>query len=256
MLGPAELLVVLVSAVAAGAVNALAGGGTLITFPVLLAVGMPAVTANITNTVALCPGHFGATYSQRRNLRGQAALLWKLLPAGVAGGLLGGVLLLQTEEKTFREAVPFLLLAASMILALQDRVRAWLVRRAERRGMDSGHGHWAPLLVAAASVYGGYFGAGLGVILLATLGAVIDQSLTRLNAVKQVLSMAVNVAAAVFFLFSGQIIWSAAAVMAVGAIVGGTLGGRLARRVRPETLRWIIVTIGLLLSLVYLIRWH
>ncbi len=254
MLGPAELLLVAVSAVAAGAVNALAGGGTLITFPVLIAVGLPAVAANITNTVALCPGHVSAMYLQRENLRGRSALLWRLLPAGVVGGLLGGVLLLASGERAFREAVPFLLLAASAILALQERVRGWLLRRASRRGLVGGHAGWAPIVVAVASVYGGYFGAGLGVILLAGLGAVLDDSLSRLNAIKQVISLVVNVAAAVFFLFSGQIVWSAAAVMAVGALAGGAIGGRFARRVRPEVLRLIVVAIGVSLSFVYLTR--
>ncbi|MBI5504232.1 MAG: sulfite exporter TauE/SafE family protein [Deltaproteobacteria bacterium] len=254
MLGPAELLLVAASAVAAGAVNALAGGGTLITFPVLLAVGLPAVAANVTNTVALCPGHISSMFAQRASLRGQSALLWKLLPAGAVGGLLGGVLLLGTGERAFRQAVPFLLLAASIILALQERVRAWLLRRAERRGLDGGHAGWAPVVVSVASVYGGYFGAGLGVILLASLGAVLDDSLSRLNAIKQSISLVVNVAAAVFFLFSGQIVWSAAAVMAAGALVGGTVGGRLANRVSSEVLRRIVVGIGVVLSFVYLMR--
>jgi len=252
MLGPAELILVAASAVAAGAVNALAGGGTLITFPILIAVGVPAVAANVTNTVALCPGHIGSMFAQRAGLRGQAALLWKLLPAGAAGGLLGGVLLLATGEKAFREAVPFLLLAASAILALQDRVRGWLLRRAERRGLVAGHAGWAPVVVSAASVYGGYFGAGLGVILLASLGAVLEDSLTRLNALKQAISLVVNVAAAIFFLFSGQIVWSAAVVMAVGALAGGTVGGRLAQYVSAQVLRRIVVGIGVVLALVYL----
>lgn len=254
MLGPLELLVVALAAVAAGAVNALAGGGTLITFPVLTMLGLPALAANITNTVALCPGHIGATLAQRENLRGQGARLRAILPASAVGGLLGGVLLLMTGEKTFREVVPFLLLTASALLALQDRVRAWLLARAERLGHTGGHEGLAPVAVGVAAVYGGYFGAGLGVVLLAAMGAVIDDTLPRLNAMKTLISLVVNVAAAVFFLFSDQVVWSAAAVMAVGALAGGALGGHLVTRVNATALRRVIIAIGVVLAVVYLLR--
>lgn len=250
-LGPLELVAVTVAAVAAGAVNALAGGGTLITFPVLTAVGMPALAANITNTVALCPGHVGATLAQKEGLRGQRALLWLVLPAGVLGGLAGGELLLHTGEHTFRQVVPFLLLASSLLLASQDRVRSFLLSR----GHDEGaHARWAPLLVGLAAVYGGYFGAGLGVVLLASLGVVLDQPLPRLNALKQVVALVVNVAAALFFVFSDQIDWMVAGAMAVGALAGGALGGRLATRVDSGLLRRGMVTVGFVLAIVYFLR--
>lgn len=254
MLGPLELLAVALAAVVAGAVNALAGGGTLITFPVLTALGVPALAANITNTVALCPGHVGATLAQRESLRGQGLRLRAILPASVVGGLLGGVLLLLTGEKAFRDVVPFLLLTASALLAMQDRVRAWLLARAERLGQTGGHEGLAPLVVGVAAVYGGYFGAGLGVVLLAGMGAVIDDTLPRLNAMKTLISLVVNVAAAVFFLFSNQIVWSAAAVMAIGALAGGALGGHLVTRVNATALRRVIIAIGVVLAIVYLLR--
>jgi len=250
-LGPLELAAVSASAVAAGIVNALAGGGTLITFPVLTAVGLPALAANITNTVALCPGHVGATLAQKDALKGQRALVSLLVPAGIVGGLLGGVLLLNTGERTFRQAVPLLLLTSSLLLASQDRVRAFLLEKGRHRG---GHAAWAPLLVAVAAIYGGYFGAGLGVVLLAALGVVLDESLLRLNALKQVVSLAVNVAAAVFFVWSDQIDWVVAASMAVGALAGGTIGGHLATRVDAGALRRVMVATGLVLSVVYFLR--
>ena len=254
VLGPVQLLAVGLAAVAAGAVNALAGGGTLLTFPVLTAVGLPALAANITNTVALCPGHVGATLAQAGGLRGQRALLSLLIPAGVAGGLAGGVLLLHTGERTFREVVPLLLLTSSALLASQDRVRAWLVERERRRGGSDGHAQWAPLVVATAAIYGGYFGAGLGVVLLAALGVVLDEPLPRINAIKQVVSLFVNVAAAVFFLFSDQIHWIAALAMAVGALVGGAIGGHLTTRVDVALLRRAMVVIGAVLAVVYLVK--
>lgn len=250
-LGPLELALVSAAAVAAGIVNALAGGGTLITFPVLTAVGLPALAANITNTVALCPGHVGATLAQKEALKGQRALVSLLIPAGIVGGLVGGVLLLNTGERAFRQAVPLLLLTSSLLLASQDRVRAFLLRNGSHRG---GHAAWAPLLVAVAAIYGGYFGAGLGVVLLAALGVVLDESLPRLNALKQVVSLAVNVAAAVFFVWSDQIQWVVAAAMAVGALAGGAIGGRLATRVDAGALRRVMVATGLVLSVVYFVR--
>jgi len=250
-LGPLELVAVGLAAVAGGAVNALAGGGTLLTFPVLTAVGLPALSANITNTVALCPGHVGATLAQREALRDQRKLLTVLIPAGIVGGLVGGVLLLNTGERTFRDVVPVLLLLSSLLLASQDRVRSFLLERERRRGRSGGHAHLAPLVVGTAAIYGGYFGAGLGVVLLAALGVVLDEPLARLNALKQLVALVVNVAAAVFFLFSDQVHWVAAAAMAVGALLGGAIGGHLVTRVNAAALRWVMVVVGVALSVVY-----
>ena len=253
MLNGIEYLFLALAALAAGAVNALAGGGTLITFPLLTFLGVPAVSANVTNTVALSPGYFGGTLAQLNDLRGQGKRLWLIVPASIAGGVLGGILLLQTGEKLFRDLVPYLILLASLLLAVQDPVRAWLTKRIAE-GQGSGLERWTWLSVGLASVYGGYFGAGLSVIVLSALGLTLEDTLTRLNALKQAVAFSVNIAAATFFLFSGRVIWSAALVMAVGALVGGALGGRLAGRIKPSTLRWTVVTIGVLISMVYFVR--
>jgi uncharacterized membrane protein YfcA len=254
MLNGIDFLFAALAAVAAGAVNALAGGGTLITFPMLTFLGVPAVAANVTNTVALCPGYFGGTIAQLNDLRGQKVRLWILVPASIVGGIMGGYLLLQTGEKLFRQLVPFLILLASILLAIQGPVRAWLVHRLGESHSGAAMEKMAWLPVGLASIYGGYFGAGLSVIVLSALGLTLDDNLTRLNALKQAVAFSVNVAAAIFFLFSGQVVWSAAVVMAIGALLGGILGGRLAGRVKPATLRWTVVTIGVVISIIYLVR--
>lgn len=248
-----EYVLVGLAALAAGAVNALAGGGTLITFPMLTAVGIPAVAANVTNTVALCPGYLGATLAQAGDLRGQRRRLWILMPASVAGGVLGGVLLLNTDERLFGELVPYLILLASALLAAQGPVRAWLTRGAAQGAGRIPEGA-AILPVGLAAVYGGYFGAGLSVVVVAVLGLTLDDSLTRLNALKQAVALAVNVSAAVFFVFSAQPVWPVVAVMAAGALAGGAVGGRLASRIRPEVLRRVVVFFGVAVSLVYFLR--
>jgi uncharacterized membrane protein YfcA len=249
-----DLVLVGLAALAAGAVNAIAGGGTLITFPTLVAVGVPAVAANVTNTVALSPGYLGGTYAQRADLEGQGHRLRLLVPVAVLGGLAGGVLLLATGEELFRDLVPFLILGASALLWFQERIRERVMRRlAQRSGADP-HDAWVVLPAFAASVYGGYFGAGLGVILLAVLGLALEDSLNRINALKQGLSFCVNVTAAVFFLFSGKVVWSAALVMAVGALIGGSIGGRMAGRMPADLLRRIVVVIGVVVGIAYLIR--
>jgi hypothetical protein len=253
MLTPIQYILAALAALAAGAINALAGGGTLITFPTLTFLGIPAIAANVTNTVALCPGYFGGTMAQKNDLKGQGKRLWMLIPAGAVGGIIGGFLLLQTGEKLFKELVPYLILLASGLLAIQDPVRSWLTKR-----MAQGHSGnlekvtWLPVSVAA--VYGGYFGAGLSVIVLSALGLTLEDSLTRLNAIKQAIGFAVNVAAAVFFLFSGKVVWGVALVMMVGALIGGALGGRLAGRIKPATLRWTVVIIGVIISIIYFVR--
>jgi len=254
MLSGIEYLLITLAAVGAGIVNALAGGGTLITFPMLTAVGVPAVAANVTNTVALCPGYLGATLAQSKDLRGQKRRMWICLPAGVVGGIIGGILLLNTGEKLFRDLVPFLILLASGLLAVQEPLRAWLIRRAGPPGSKAAFENWVWLPIGLAAIYGGYFGAGLSVIVLAVLGLMLDDTLTRLNALKQSISFSVNTAAAVFFVFSGKVIWEAVLVMAIGALIGGALGVRLAGRIKPTTLRRIVVIIGVTVAIIYLVR--
>ena len=246
-----EVILVGLAAVAGGAVNALAGGGTLITFPMLTAIGIPPVAANITNTVALCPGYLGGTFAQLRDLRGYERQAWLLAPTGVIGGIVGGILLLKTGEHAFRFMVPYLILFATGLMAVQVPLRNWLVRRSQGQGS----GKWGEvgiiLSMFLASIYGGFFGAGLSVIVIAVLALVLEGELNRLNALKQLVSFCVNIAAAIFFLFSGKIVWWAMLVMAVGALVGGNLGGRLAGRIRPVVLRSIVVTVGLVIAAIY-----
>lgn len=242
------------AALAGGMVNALAGGGTLITFPVLIAMGIPPIAANVTNTVALVPGYLGATFAQMKDLKDQQRRLRLLVPISVMGGVIGGFLLLNTGERLFRALVPFLILLASLLLAVGDPLRKWLDRRS--KSVTRAHtGEWGVLVPAGlAAVYGGYFGAGLSVIVLAVLGLILNDSLTRLNALKQAIAFSVNVAAAVFFIFSGKVNWPAALVMAVFALAGGTIGGKLAGRIPPQVLRWVVVAIGLVVSVIYFVR--
>ncbi|MHB1000447.1 MAG: sulfite exporter TauE/SafE family protein [Armatimonadota bacterium] len=254
MIHTVEYLLIGLAAIAAGMVNALAGGGTLITFPVLMAVGIPAVAANVTNTVALCPGYLGATLAQFKDIKDQRQRLWWCIPASIVGGLIGGILLLRTEERMFRTLVPFLILLASGLLALQDPMRAWLQRQTQVTGKQITHNTWVIIPIGLAAIYGGYFGAGLSVIVLAILGLVFEGSLTKLNALKQAISLTINVTAAIFFVFSGQVVWKAALVMAVGALIGGSIGGRLASRIKPSTLRWLVVTIGVVVAVIYIIQ--
>lgn len=250
MLSLFDYFLIAIAALLAGAVNALAGGGTLITFPVLNFLGVPAVSASITNTVALSPGYLGGTLAQAKDLQGQKNRLWLIIPASVLGGILGGYFLLQTGEKLFNELVPYLILLASILLAIQEPVRAWLIKRNPQSTLEKIS--WLP--VGLASIYGGYFGAGLSVIVLSALGLTIEDTLTRLNALKQAIAFVVNIAAAIFFLFSGQVLWTVALVMAIGALLGGSLGGKLASKIKPSTLRWTVVTIGIIVSIIYFIR--
>jgi uncharacterized membrane protein YfcA len=253
MLTPIQYGFLVIAAVAAGLINALAGGGSLITFPTLMAVGIPPVMANVTNTVALCPGYLGATLAQKKDLHGQQKRIQLLLPSAVIGGIIGGILLLNSSDQVFDRLIPFLILLAAALLAFQDTLRSWLQRR---QGDKKGNipEIWAVLPIALASIYGGYFGAGLGVIELAILGLFLKDNLTRLNALKQLLSLVVNVAASWFFLFSNQVYWSAAIVIAIGSLIGGLLGGKLARIISPSYLRWTVVILSIITATVYFLR--
>ena len=239
------------AAFAAGAVNAIAGGGSLITFPVLVAVGLPSVTASLTNTVAMCPGYLGATLAQRRDLEGQGARMWRLLPWSAVGGIVGALLLLLTGEGSFDVVVPFLILFAAALLAMQDRLRTWLTA-----GVTGKHSErWAAIPVGLAAVYGGYFGAGMGVIVLAALAVVLTESLTRIQAIKQAVALACNLAAAGVFVASGRVDWPIAAVMFVCSLAGGALGGMLSSRIPGNVLRWLVVILAVTIAIAYFAQW-
>jgi uncharacterized membrane protein YfcA len=246
-----DFAILFAAALAAGLFNALAGGGSIFTFPALVAIGIPPIVANVTNTVALCPGYVGGVLAQRRDLAGQGRRMLLLLPVAAAGGLAGALLLTWTSDATFRALVPVLVLGACFLLAMQDRVRALLQRRHARIALV-----WAVPPVLLAAIYGGYFGAGLSVMFLAMIGLAIEDNLTRLNALKQAMSLAANVAAALFFALRAPVVWPAAGVMAVGALIGGALGGRLAGSVRPATLRLIVIATGILIAAIFALdRW-
>jgi len=248
-----EYFLATLAAIIAGFINALAGGGTLITFPVLLALGMPSISANVTNTVALCPGYLGGTLAQSADLVDQKKRLLVLIPAGIAGGVVGGVLLLLTGDKLFTELVPFLFLLASTLLALQNPIRNWLNRRNGTQDEKQNLG-FSFISIFFASIYGGYFGAGLSVILLAVLSLLLVDRLGRLNALKQAIAFATNVAAALFFFFSGHVFWLLAMFMALGALLGGALGGRCANKIKPSILKIMVVSIGYIIGIVYLVK--
>lgn len=246
-------LLIALAAFAAGIVNALAGGGTLISFPALTLLGIPPVVANVTNTVALSPGYLGATLAQRHLLADQKQRLWWFIPAAALGGLAGALLLLLTGERLFTAIIPWLILLAALLLAIGEPVKKCLANFQDGR-TNSGREVLVSLPVAFASIYGGYFGAGLSVIILAVLGIALHDSLTKLNALKQVLAFAANIAAAVVFIFSGKIVWLAAAIMAICALFGGAVGGKLAGKLNPAVLRWVVVVIGLVVSIYYFVK--
>lgn len=248
---PAGLGAAALSAVAAGFINALAGGGTLVTFPVLVLLGLPPVSANVTNTVALLPGYLSGACAQRRELRGQLGRMAVLVPVALFGGLGGALALASSGDRLFRGIVPWLIYLAVFLLAIQAPVRRRLAAREAAReaaGLASGRrdaGLATALAMGAAAVYAGYFGAGVSVIVIAVLALTVDENMGRLNALKQVISLAANLAAAVWFAVASPVDWPLAGVMALGAVGGGLLGGSLARRVKPGLLKAIVLAAGL-----------
>jgi uncharacterized membrane protein YfcA len=244
------------AALAAGFVNALAGGGTLITFPVLVLLGLPPVSANVTNNVALLPGYLAASLSQRRDLGGWKAGPAVLLPVSLAGGLAGALALLATGEALFVRLVPWLLYLGVALIAAQPLLKRMTSPPAGDQGRvrPVGSGFAAALAVGCASAYGGYFGAGVSVILLAILGLAYDGALRELNALKQALSFTASLAAAIIFAAGGGVRWDLAALMALASMAGGALGGKVARRARPGILRAGIVALGFAAATWFLLK--
>jgi uncharacterized membrane protein YfcA len=240
------------AALAGGAVNALGGGGTLITFPALLGLGVPSVAANMTNTVGLCVGHVGGTWAQRDGLHGQRHRLPLLLAAGAVGGVAGALLLKFTSDDRLRTLIPVLLGVATVLLALQPRIRTWLGRHAARPGHPDAR--WLAPAIGLGAVYGGYFGAGLGVMMLALLVLGVHEPLNRSNVLKQLLAFVINLVAAVLFAFSGKVWWGLAGLMAAGSLLGGVLGGRVAGRLNPERFRLVVVAVGAAVTIAYAVK--
>jgi len=249
-LEPAQIGLLAGAALVAGAVNAVAGGGSLISFPALLAVGYPALTANVTNSVALTPGYFGGTLGYRRELTGQRGRILALGAISAAGAVIGAVLLLISSAALFERIVPWLIFLACGLLAAQTRL-ARLVRDRRPDGPADADGHTAPLFAAQflAAAYGAYFGAGVGIMMLAILGIFLADNLQRLNALKGLLSFLISVVAAVSFLLFADVSLLAVAVMAVASLLGGQLGVLLARRLDDRTLRWLVIAFGVAVGL-------
>lgn len=232
----------------AGVVNAVAGGGSLITFPALLAAGYPSVAANVTNAVAVLPGYVGGSLAYRRELGDQVARIRALALTSALGAASGAALLLVSPASVFEAIVPWLILAACGLLAVQPRVAA--ATRA-RRGSPSPLALHAALF--AATVYGGYFGAGLGIMLLAILGVFLDDDLQRLNALKGVLSLLVAVVGAAGFAIFGPIAWDAAAIVGVTCLLGGVAGVGVARRLPAAVLRAVVIAYGVSVAIVLML---
>jgi uncharacterized membrane protein YfcA len=231
----------------AGAVNAVAGGGSLISFPALLAAGYPSITANVTNAIAVLPGYVGGSLAYRRELAGQRARIRALALTSAAGAAAGAALLLVSPASVFEAIVPWLILAACGLLAVQPRAAA-AVRRRRTRSPLVLHG-----VLFVATVYGGYFGAGLGIMLLAILGVFVDDGLQRLNALKGVLSLLVAVVTAAGFALFGPVAWDAAAIVGVTCLAGGAAGVGAARRLPAPVLRGLVIAYGVSVAIVLLV---
>ena len=284
-LSPLGYLAAAGAAGAAGAINALAGGGTLVSFPTLVGLGVPAVDANVTNTVALVPGYLGGSWAQRKDLIPQIEGARALAAVGAIGGLTGSVLLVIIPGHAFRTVVPYLILLSCALLLGQDKLRSIVqgpdpgsAQRPAQGSAESppgvdagvGAGAVAPVVptstrregkprlrialvtsVFAGAVYGGFFGAGLGIMLLAILAVFADESLIASNALKQALSFVINLTAGVFFAFSGHVQWGLVPVMAAASIAGGVLGGRLVTVVNEEWLRRLVVAVGVAVAVAF-----
>jgi uncharacterized membrane protein YfcA len=247
----------LAAGLAAGTVNAVAGGGSLITFPSLVAVGLGSISANVTNSVAVSPGYVSSVYGSRQDLadlaarRGRRQLL-ALIPTAVIGTAAGCELLLHTPQRAFDLVVPFLVLGAATVLAFQQRLRRLVGHPrylSARRLTIQLH-----LTVGLGAVYGGYFGAAMGVMLVSALGLSLDEPLARVNALKNAVSAVVGLGTVVFFAILGPVNWVAVAIVAPATLVGGYSGARLARRLPSQVLRVVIVSIGLTVGAVLLVR--
>ncbi|MGH8883829.1 MAG: sulfite exporter TauE/SafE family protein [Egibacteraceae bacterium] len=237
-----EATAVVLAGMCAGAINTVIGSGTLITFPVLLAVGYPPVVANVSNSLGLVPGSLSGAIGYRRELAGQRTRVMRLVPASVLGAAVGAILLLTLPADTFATIVPVLIVIALILVVAQP----WLGRRfaSQPRARPAHGGRLLLVGVFLAGVYGGYFGAAYGVLLVGLIGVLVDEHLQRINALKNVLAMLVNLFAGIVFVFVADVAWRAVLLVALGSVVGGLIGSKIGRALPPWMLRAVIVVVG------------
>lgn len=246
-------LAIFAAGLGAGTINVIVGSGSLITFPVLLGLGYGPVLANVSNNIGLVPGNVSGTLAYRPELVGQRSRMVRLGAASLLGGIVGAVLLLVLPGGVFKEAVPALILLAAVLMAAQPRLAHYFE---ERRGSGDHGGSGLLVGVFATGVYGGYFGAAQGVILIALLAIFIDDGLQRLNAVKNWLALLVNLVAGLLFVAFTPVSWSVAGLIAAGSVIGGQVGARIGRRLPAPVLRGVIVAVGVTVSIILAVEWH
>ncbi|MEV7615306.1 sulfite exporter TauE/SafE family protein [Streptomyces sp. NPDC089799] len=252
-----ESVAVFAAGIGAGTINTIVGSGTLITFPVLLATGLPPVTANVSNTLGLVPGSISGAIGYRKELRGQGRRVRRLAATTLVGGLTGAILLITLPSESFDTIVPVLIGLALVLVIFQPRLAKALRERQETTGAGAGDPDGGPALHAGmllASAYGGYFGAAQGVLYIGLMGLLLHDDLQRINAVKNVLAALVNGIAALFFLFVADFDWTAVVLIAVGSTLGGQIGAKIGRRLPPTALRAVIVVVGLVAIAQLLLR--
>jgi len=246
-----EILGLMLAAAAGGAINAVAGGGTLVTFPTLLFFGTPPVVANATSTLALVVGTSGGIYGYRKHLDPVKPWLWRFVPISLIGGFIGALLLTRTSNETFARLVPFLILFATVLFLLQGVFRRVAGLEARDSDAEGRHTVWGAVLFQfAVAIYGGYFGAGIGILMLASLGFIGLHNIHEMNTLKTILASLINFIAATWFVLAGLIHWPKAGIMIVGALAGYFLGAHYAQRIPQVRVRQIITAIGFILSAV------
>ncbi len=249
---PAIILLLFLSGVAGGVINALAGGATLLTFPAMLAAGLPPITANASNAVAIVPGHLLAVLADRGKVLPLDAKLWSSVLVCLLGGAIGALLLLALPERLFVLPVPALIGIATLLFLFSPRIAAW----AEARRGDAGPSRGLGLSVLGlSSIYGGFFGAGLGVILTAVLSIADPDDIRRVKALKNLLATSVSMAAVVIFIAERAVRWPETLTMLSGALVGGYLGGTLVRVLPAIVVRWFVIVTGAAMTIVYAVKY-
>ncbi len=251
-MSPVEIIAIFLAGIGAGTINAVVGSGTLVTFPTLVAFGIPPVTATMSNAIGLVPGSASGTFGYRRELSGQGERLRWQIPASLLGAICGAWLLLHLPETTFKKVVPVLLVLALTLVVVQPSLQRWIRRRAEAAGRDQSvvtRGRFVTLIIGTflVGIYGGYFAAAQGILLVGVMGALLPETMQRINGAKNLLTLVVNVVAATAYTLVAfdRISWAAVGLIAVGSLIGGFLGSHYGRRLSPVALRGCIIVLGI-----------